>query len=474
MINDEEIVKLINNTERIDDNFTDHTITELSFDDNEYNNSDIVSNVVYNITDLDLSDDEREKMLLELTPDLILESLNELMLRYNDTDNNKIYDTIEKICNNDNTPFICRIQFSKCLPRGDLLLSIIKNNYLKEININHTILWDSLLYLYNLNYNVNEEMILIISNSKLDIEYRYKLVRYSDNIKSIIYSFIDSISESQLEFYIYSLQLLKKYSMLTEEYCLLSYNKYFSNPDLSNYLKSDFADFLINTDYKQCKDIASNILKSLSDDFNSLYNNKQNIHIVDTNITGFCLLLTKVVCQSTDEITLNLIISNCYSQNQHISIRRIKLDNGIYSSYSLSNILCRLYWYIQTNIKDKDELLKILYNELDDMTNTCSTGHLYRLINVLTGYVDFITIDPKIEFRDVFKHKLINIIKTSDNYSDIMEGIEDNKEDLIIKYLYPYISILRDVLIVEYKDILTIETIEEEIRKNIINFTQHL
>ena len=108
------------------------------------------------------------------------------------------------------------------------------------------------------------------------------------------------------------------------------------------------------------------------------------------------------------------------------------------------------------------------------MTNTCSTGHLYRLINVLTGYVDFITIDPKIEFRDVFKHKLINIIKTSDNYSDIMDGIEDNKEDLIIKYLYPYISILRDVLIVEYKDILTIETIEEEIRKNIINFTHQL
>jgi hypothetical protein len=52
-----------------------------------------------------------------------------------------------------------------------------------------------------------------------------------------------------------------------------------------------------------------------------------------------------------------------------------------------------------------------------------------------------------------------------------MEAIESENEENIIKYVYPQINEIRNILIEEYKDILPVEIIEEEIRKNTIQFT---
>ena len=475
----------INNSEddeniiRPDDNFESHTFTELStFDDEDNyftkNKDDILSNL--SLSDLDLSDEEREQLIIELSinnPELLIESLKDLISRYSENENNILYETIIKICISDNTPFITKIECSKCLPNGDTLYTIIKNLNKNDESISHTLLWDSLFYLHSLKYDVLNDMKQLISNEKLNIEYRYNLIRnitYTSYTKELILSFISSIKEENSDFYIYCLQLLQKYNECSEEYCIELYNNYFINENLPDHIKANFADFLISTKYQYCKEIANKILTSLSGDITSLYLNKQNVHIIDFNIKQFTSLLNDVVCKQSEKDTITLISEKCTTSNQHLSIHRIQLDNGLYDSFSLSSILYRLYWYID-NHNCKDDLLKILLDELDQEPNSCSSGHLLRLINVLQGYTQILTVDPKIELKDSFNNKLTVFIQNSEHIDKIMEAIESENEENIIKYVYPQIYEIRNILIEEYKDILPVEIIEEEIRKNTIQFT---
>ena len=142
---------------RPDDKFDFHSITELSsFDeeDNYFNKSEDNNLLNLTLSDLDLSDEEREKLIIELSinnPELLIESLKDLISRYSENENNILYETIIKICTSNNTPFITKIECSKCLPNGDTLYSIIKNLNKQDESISHTLLWDSLFYLHSLN-----------------------------------------------------------------------------------------------------------------------------------------------------------------------------------------------------------------------------------------------------------------------------------------------------------------------------------
>jgi len=464
------------NFERPKDNFDSHTFTEIQSNDDEDNYNE---NINIDIADLDITDEEREELIIQLAltnPEQLLDSLQNLLLRYNDTENDIFLQTIEKICTSNNTPFITKFQCAKYLPSGDLLYKIVKSLDINDLEISHTILWDSLLFLIEKGYDVTENCKEFLSSSKLHIEYKYNLIRNINNqvnldiIKEILFTFMDTIDQNNLIFYIFGLQSIKKANLLTEDYCKQCYQNYFSSNSINDNLKADFADFLISTNYPDCKEIAKHILSSLSGDISSLYHNKQNVHILNADIKQFTILLQSVLCKKSEKETLDLIYTDCKTNNQRISIKRIQLDNGLYESYTLSTILYRLYWFID-NHQCKDELFTILYEELNEEPNSCSSGHLLRLMNVLNGYTSFISVDPRIELRDSFNHKLTQFIKQSKHMDKIMESIEEQNEEYIIKYLYTYISEIRNILIEDYKNILDVEIIEEEIRKNTIQFT---
>ena len=75
---------------RPDDKFDFHSITELSsFDeeDNYFNKSEDNNLLNLTLSDLDLSDEEREKLIIELSinnPELLIESLKDLISRYSE------------------------------------------------------------------------------------------------------------------------------------------------------------------------------------------------------------------------------------------------------------------------------------------------------------------------------------------------------------------------------------------------------
>jgi hypothetical protein len=85
-------------------------------------------------------------------------------------------------------------------------------------------------------------------------------------------------------------------------------------------------------------------------------------------------------------------------ENIKISLSRIEMDRALYSKFncSLSMVLVKVWTYIQGH--ESEEEMKIrLFQELEEMAGTCSSGYLSRLVNSITGFGDF---SLRISWRD--------------------------------------------------------------------------
>ena len=71
----------------------------------------------------------------------------------------------------------------------------------------------------------------------------------------------------------------------------------------------------------------------------------------------------------------------------NLSLNRIEIDRILYFNNTLSKILIKLWSYICAN-EFKDEMIKRLLEELEEMSGTCSTGFVSRLVNCISGFGD--------------------------------------------------------------------------------------
>jgi hypothetical protein len=67
------------------------------------------------------------------------------------------------------------------------------------------------------------------------------------------------------------------------------------------------------------------------------------------------------------------------------SLNRIFMDRSLYLGSTLSIITVKLWSYIQSN-EFKSEMIKRLLEELEEMSGTCASGFLSRLVNCLSGF----------------------------------------------------------------------------------------
>ena len=133
----------------------------------------------------------------------------------------------------------------------------------------------------------------------------------------------------------------------------------------------------------------------------------------------------------------NIYCNNtCYKEEKkhkkiHESLERIQLDRALYSKFnnSLENILVKLWCYI-TDHKHEKELKKRLLEELEDMSGTCSSGFLSRLVNVVSGFGDF---SIRISWEDQITGNLTGRInKEIKNITSENSLFIDKLEDIII------------------------------------------
>ncbi len=124
------------------------------------------------------------------------------------------------------------------------------------------------------------------------------------------------------------------------------------------------------------------------------------------------------------------------------SFDRIKIDHSAFgeSSMSLKTICVKLWNKIRTDKKNRIELLKRFYEELTDMHAMCASGHMSRLVNVLSGFDANFQVE--ISFADeiyascaALFEKSITSLENKDLAGDLSLGMMDGA-DLEERLLY--------------------------------------
>ena len=261
----------------------------------------------------------------------------------------------------------------------------------------------------------------VLNDNNLESEYKYKCILSLENldiqnkeyfIKSFMSDFIKN-DKNNIYYRILSGQfLLKKNKDYDIQELLLS----FCNDENIEYnRRADSADVLLtfgNESYKKKGEIIINKLGNDNNKDKTVYGNSQNVHTkqVDKSVNDILIKLSSFPILKLDNKNyisfsdikneiLKLITEENNKEKILQALNRIEIDNALYSKFndSLKNILIKVWSYIQNN-KNKIEMSKRLLQELEDMSGTCSSGFISRMVNSVSGFNEEMNI--KISWED--------------------------------------------------------------------------
>ncbi len=417
---------------------------------------------------------------------LVIESINNVLNSYITNKSSMKKTIILWVINNKNFNFPIRIRCIETLEQLDSKFRS-DDNYLNSLEdvmneplefkrnyeVSTTFFWNVFKGVIKRNNNPSEYLLkrlceiwkVIILDSTLQEEFRYKLLQslcnsaddnIHDNLKVSFSEIAITNAWNDYRYYIYIIQFIIRSNGLKISH-LDILNNLIITKNLNSNAKADIADFFLgirenyssfslpeNVDnYKQ---IGKEILEKIAFEEGgpkTIYNNSQNIHKVDVDstINPFIekLLSINIEIPSNEdeyddfvEEVVDKIKDYCssfYTSENQVrvigAINRFILDNTLYSKYSVSllNLLIRSYYYIQTH-EYKDELMKRLCEELCDMADTCTTGHIGRLVNIFSGYDLSVSIPVEDEIKSCVYARLTKII--GDKPEDIRDLILDS------------------------------------------------
>lgn len=277
----------------------------------------------------------------------------------------------------------------------------------------------------------------IINDESSNCDFRYKTIlsletkvkRYNNRIKNVdffIKEALTSFFRKEFNLLMYRLlacqYLLQNFKDLTkdeiQEIEILLFS--FATNELNEYnLRADAADVLLSLGNEEMKTQAKQIIKQLGSMFETqrtIFDNAQNVHVkeIEDSVKEIVNLIitypNTIIINEKEEIVLTVdyiendikekffpILKEDQKEKILFSLNRIKIDRVLYSSLTLSNIFIKLYSYIIWHVSFTNEMLKRLIEELEDMSGTCSSGFLSRLMNVLSGFGE---VSLRISFDD--------------------------------------------------------------------------
>jgi hypothetical protein len=147
------------------------------------------------------------------------------------------------------------------------------------------------------------------------------------------------------------------------------------------------------------------------------------------------------------------------------SIHRINTDTSTFGKgFNLYSVFQSLLNLIEQH-PQKNELNERLIDELIDMSNKCSTGHLSRLINVLQGFETNLKIKVEIDIKDEIyakiKHLIEKNIMEQENMDEIMEDILSENKTIYIEFVKNIINDNISEMLNEYKNVDNKDVIKE-------------
>ena len=358
----------------------------------------------------------------------------------------------------------------------------------------------------------------IFTNSCWNEDFKYKLfdsIKKDDsiliNIKHMIANLIVLFQFKNYKYNLFLCQYLLNEHIIEDKHIERLYSIATSTDE--EYCKSDIADFLLSvevpgtsvdipgTSVDKYKRMGVELFSTTTWDYQTkskiVYNNKQNVHSVDLNkyikpffekLINIDFLLIIPSNNDEDHIhkTIQEIINKCetvittYNLPYNIdtikrTIQRFILDNTLYTDkyVSLLQLLFRCYFYIKITIGEmsSEELFKRFVEELYEMADTCSSGHLVRLANIFSGFDNTTVIDVQDELRACIFTRLTKIINSKPD--ELSEQIYDNvQSEMFMKLLSQDLVILYNQLLIEYVDsgIILNSNYQESFRKYLTMF----
>ena len=249
-------------------------------------------------------------------------------------------------------------------------------------------------------------------------------------------------------------------------------------------LRADAADLLLTQGItERARQIALDTIVMLGrDGYNnkiSIYNDKQNVHniSIEESVKNIIIYLASINLETKDgvyityddvckEIISEYCILNQIEQNENnikfkdlddtttskeytddndtddyfisnnktdldlikASLLRFSLDRGLYSNYQSIQSLFIKIWQIIKSHEYSETLTQRLFEELIEMSGSCSSGHVSRLVNVLSGFeINGKMINLSIDYKDEITS--IMMAKINKKISEIgLSGKEEDEE----------------------------------------------
>lgn len=266
----------------------------------------------------------------------------------------------------------------------------------------------------------------------------YEKFDYVDTVYQYVQLYASDLTK--IEYAILASQLLLNKNTKKEELTQL----FLSVVDSVEYnKKADIYDLLYTYADEKDQEIYRKKIRELgsSDNF---YENKQNVHNVDmTNLNKILDKLEsyhdekymfedieKYIISLVESLNINIKdideikVSNMSEQLHKVkhSLTRIFLDKVKYcDKYTAQRIFLNMFALIQTS-EFKYELEKRMVEELIDMAFTCTSGHILKIINITTGFIEDIgiTLSFREEINVLIKKKIIDLILSSEEYDEIL------------------------------------------------------
>lgn len=156
----------------------------------------------------------------------------------------------------------------------------------------------------------------------------------------------------------------------------------------------------------------------------TIYDNSQNIHEFSEQVEGFVDQMMKIYDEnmSFDRIVAKLdkrIANSALEQKDMVkavhAMRRIEIDTATFGDekYTLREIFvgawAKIYTFTDEEIQE--QLLNRMVEELVDMGDTCTSGHVGRIVNIFSGYDNTIQMKWSDQIAGNVKGRLEAIIR---------------------------------------------------------------
>lgn len=266
------------------------------------------------------------------------------------------------------------------------------------------------------------------------------------------------------------------------------------NEDEDRYARSECADILYSHGEQEEVIYGIKILQELGymdQDFNkrTIYSNAENVHdsTINDSVRNIVLTLYKEYLQHNREFdnysleSLQKIFVDDVKVNdeekqklQHFFFR-LMTDPTRFETLTLINIFTMVLYKIKTlQPEQKEECYKRLLQEIKDSEDTCHTGYVSRLVNVLTGFVEedkyVFKISPHEELRSSVFARINSAMASLPVYlkEDVMNSLWGEDKTTFDEFYNMYSP--EDELRKEYKNILSDEEFTKVYEKAIRNF----